>query len=1116
MCLFELLHANFANFPIIKEHQLDSLRVLCVKQLREITRITRIPTGYTTQEEQATLSHQKFFVNLLSSCASQPELNLIQVFNEPIFTDCIESLISISSLWSDCIDHLLLNKTDELQIYVPYLFLELFYQPALITGLIIALIKNNTSAEMILSSGMLHNFFAHHCIFDREIKNAYTILQTRQHEHPEIAVLLAHANQTYCGIKEYSKTSLDTVIHPHKIPEIVVRAPEHPINFSEPQFAAYMQLFDYDFIVLTLINHPPQIYDVLTNWITRQEDSGIEKLYIKMLECSHPSNFRTLFTTLLRFTSNEIINQLFAEQPELFWILLALVPHKLQSPKKLLHSQALQHEVSFKNQDLVSLVAKQRKFKPIQEELFYKLFRLQLSCPAEFNVESELANDLFNFKKTSAWCLEHDQKIYDDLVELIDSFVTNSQFAGYIDIRDFYHSKLTEFQVLRALSEDNSFINSTDFFDFASLVLSRAFKFSGHKHLIEWLEQITSFYPKTAGFEEHILAHWFKNSSISNELLAICLILKKYVGFTNVQIDGLFKAKNLDIFEQIFKSAYGLSVFLQFFTEEERYDMILKKNNYHQHSILTKSLKKPDFLNVIFHFLSQKDILRILHLQHKTHLLWFAFAVKPAIKTIADKLTADSLQRLIELEDNDKNTVLHKHMDDLEFIKALLARHEKKYLYRIINHPKTLELAINHPASCIFLLSLLSKYQQYKVLNPRLLSQIIAKPVMLAQLLQLIKPNRFPIISAPYASMILSHYAENHELVNLLFINTGEKKLPALLFSNKDLYEKIPSAMILISALQKLSLKNRVLLLIHEHNFFIDLICRKHLHDLPLILNLLTSRASIKLLASDYFFETILRDKHLMTHYFSKLKPLEMALFAAHKNSQQKTWSDIISCNQAILATILANILRPSIKEIEKLVGRFIKDPGCINILLELIPHHKIPILLSKQLQIRIQTLSVIESFFCIFKFLPPNLQASALFWKHSKYTNMYLWLCSELDKTLQFLQQFSPEALETFTNKFMQNAEQMKKIKKHPQRINDFFAFLSSTQRLQFLIALCNFSKSEQLEPVHKEIIRNSMLNCGVVTKQSQLRSIRDANFFADCLPVLEEKAVTLAQINL
>lgn len=1146
MYLLSLFKTHFSNFPVINKEEMPEFKEVCIKALRESKGLHRLPERYLNESDITRLNDHLFLEKLLLICQEQENINLIKVIHQPFFYDTPEIAVLISCFWSDFIESHLLDIEDPLQIYFPHLFTELFYQPQQIAGLVIALIKNNVSIQTTLTSGILHDFFIQNSYIHEEIKTVYRLLIARQSEHPFIPVLLTRAHHLHCGLREYPKTSLDAEIHSVELEPIDLIEPDLSQQFSSFQFDNYLSVFELDFIIQILhLREQNHVYALFENWFGQQTPKTMENLYIKVLETAHPGNFQIIFNRLIKLTPPAVINTLFAEEPKLFWIFLAMAPQLISFNKSQIISLALANEVNEKNELFVAIVCKNRRFEEIQDALYFKLFQLQISKSFNLDNESKIIDDLFSYKKTRIWCKRHDQKLYLELVKSIDFFAPNFNYEAYISIRDLFYTKRFEFMLLTELGYEVKYFPST-FYDFSSLLLNRLFILNSKKNIHEWLNIITYHYIDLGHtFKTRLLQEWFNKTEHFEILMTIALYLNKELGLDVQQIIQYFESKKIDLSEVPFKSPYCLDIYLQMLEPENRLSTILEKNKKTHFSLLELTIQKPSFFNSIILNLNEEEIFKILSTLFKKQLILFQLDLKTIWPILQEKLSPTHLQTLIELKGNDNKSIIHKNLHNLELIIQIFKCLEGKELCRIIcsettQQQNSLDLALHHPETFGFLLNCLNPFQKIGLLMHEdhsgeiLLERAIVIPNTLLEILKSLNEHQFIIITEIYAKDIIITHLKNHEILEYLFSSFSPKDLHALLTSyhpseNHFFYELCASPSTILLVLKHLNFKLGLNLLMADNHYLIEFICKNYPEYLEEIFEIFPGKNSAKLIQSDYFFYFILQNPELLSHYFENLSELQIKLFLNHKNTHENHWVDIMPCNHIILDIILSATSEPLALIDEDFIAKFIKDPKCLNVILEYIPPRDRKEWIFSLHEVYLQHLIKIESLFCLFRFLPTSEHLNILFWKHVKYHTMCQWLGHEFDKMLQVLPILTDECKDVINHKIIQHPEQLDSFKKTPEKINAFFQFLKPLQQLEFLTALCNYNKKEHLNLMIKNIILKFALNhpteihslsprhfTAEEIKNPLWQSIKNAKFFKDCLPALETRGTELTQLAL
>ena len=367
-----------------------------------------------------------------------------------------------------------------------------YQTPLQFAGVLLYLLRRHITVQEIITSGFLHDFFAHFINEIDKINEAYGLLRAIGPEVPcykDLQVLLKEISNLRGFIKaEGSERSilnhfaLDGTQQNKALETVVVKLPllRSSLRPYENLHNLYA-LFGLDFVFYILKegdlrSSQPPLETFLHDIFDKSDTAGLLKLYQKILaqSLSNPERLRILKSLAITL-SVEMVYRLFTDYPQLRWTLIA-------SKLSLLDKLSSKERTQLINQPLMALDL--TYFPKCFEdndwigahapEIFHHIFNLFISnsdlMEIKATVESRVA--LYSYTKVSEWVKLEAQSPGDNLRHhIILNFPITSD--TYQNIRDIYHANQPRFKVLCAFrKEEANRAYPSDIYQLQKLILS--------------------------------------------------------------------------------------------------------------------------------------------------------------------------------------------------------------------------------------------------------------------------------------------------------------------------------------------------------------------------------------------------------------------------------------------------------------------------------------------------------------------------------------------------------------------------------------------------------------------------------------------------------------------
>lgn len=1150
MLILKTFEQQFPNFPIVLTDEIPEFKEICVQQIRELTRLQRVPAALRSTLDNERLKDLEFIRQLLEACPDA----CFHFFHLLENTEVFPSLglqTYISKIWTQEIQYGLIDEEDPSPLFHIHLFKNLFYRPSQIAGLLIALLTKNISDDEIILSGLLHHYFTQCSDTLSEVHTIYDILQARVEENSKIAVFLTKVALTSCAMTHNPHMALNgRIVSPSiSLQSIEIQAPAYSHFFSEEQFFQALKLFQDEFIIyLFQIPQSAQQSSMslyFEEWLTHQSEETIKHLYSKILNEIHSGYLMGIFQNLTKLTPPTLIEKLFAQDRNLFWILLAIAPEHLKKySRKQIFELAQEHPVTEKNQYFVAMVCKNRKYQLLQDNLYHSLFELQMRL-AQPDLDSIIIDDLFNYEHTILWCEDHEQWMLQKLQTCINSHVIDFSIDQFIDIKGVFYSIHSQLDTLRSLGLEIKLFPS-DYYSFASLVLSSLFELNAQKDLPSWLNILTYHTEKDSEMQIHLkkalILEWLNHTKKPQHLISIALYLKNYLNYALYQIQELFKSKKINFSQLPFSTPYSLSCFLQLYSESERLSPLMTSIPTQHLSILKFSLKKPEFFFEILNNLNAEQIMKLmLRYTIKSDHLWFYIPLNQEILSVLNqKLAVEDFETLLNLKNKLEQNILHLQYQNKAVVQVLTAQgifltHQHLILDKDCFGQNSLFLALQTPEIFKLLLNQIPNARRFQILlhlnhgDLNLLEMAISKPKIIEIILDSLHAFEQFIITQVFGEEIILHHLQHTPLVEKLLRSLFPEVLDDFLLKNVKEGQRFIDCLsdnheALMTTL-KICRPDKVYeYLLSEGYILLEKIAKEHPLSLIEIFKKIFDYHLTHLLQSDVFFKTVLESKDILYAYLDKLSDRQMQTFLRHHNQLTENWIDLMNYDPQILNAILSFNAKPRELITEKLINKFINHPLCLKVLIQYIPEESKTDWIFSLREAYLQNLKAIESLFYLFNVLPKSQHVNLLIAKHRRYHNIYHWLMHHFKNLIQALPLFDSETITFINHKMIQQPHQLESFIEKPERVPAYLEFLNPQQTFEFLLCLCQNNAKKPLDSNIKLAILKFAVNYqGSITsfspkhfssaqqKNPMWSAIRNAKFFKDCIPALQTRGLSL-----
>ena len=486
MNFFDLLKKHTTSFTRVKRVELEALKTDLIRSMRA-TREN--PAGYRMGE----LCCRRLIEAYPREAANMDLMDLLSRMSVHSDVSPAASVAAVPTLgstpqeidafifneWSFYLNEQLADEDHPLEALMT-LVLDDVSLPMQFASFLVCLVNKPVGIELIIQSGLLHQFFALHCHHVEFISASYDLLSASN--VPQIQELLRQAEQISPNVRGYEQYSLCgtrstlqalRTIEPHVFTTSIT-----PVHKN---IAQLHQLLGIPFLLhlFDQVDFPSRTYR--QDMLRKSTDWDLASIY------QHIRSQRTGIEacTLLKAFSQELssVQLLFLLNHGSSWPLLAMSP---QSHVMIdLNTWIERNPLKIQDIAFAASLCQQGFFVPYRDRVYTNILNVLFENP-RIDLDDKLLRALQQWEGTASWCAQKVSSIGAQLKQCIRDHTAPFTEVAYLSLQDRYRLDRASLALLRTLSEEKvDYPVSTH--EFHALIMETAFETDASMTLDDYL-----------------------------------------------------------------------------------------------------------------------------------------------------------------------------------------------------------------------------------------------------------------------------------------------------------------------------------------------------------------------------------------------------------------------------------------------------------------------------------------------------------------------------------------------------------------------------------------------------------------------------------------------------